>query len=191
MDLKRKLQIVALFFGLHGMCSQLGNDYLACDQNLPWSKFFPWLKVTVTSTKMLSLFHKISAAFLPVFLWAFTNFSKKKQTQHNWITDSCTVCTWKELEPYFPTSKTACQQPISSLCQSSAKHTRFLTEIWHCYRLLQRNWIASRRKIRWKIYFQIKKFQMKKSSLDWNYYSTTSEKKICTCRFTKSTRCLF
>ena len=111
MDLKQKLQIVALFFGLHGMCSQLGNDYLACDQNLPWSKFFPWLKVTVTSTKMLSLFHKISAAFLSVFLWAFTNFTLKKQT------DSCTGCTWKELEPYFPTSKPTCQQPISSLCQ--------------------------------------------------------------------------
>ena len=58
-----------------GVMEGYGLTALACDQNLPWSKFFQRLEVTVTIMKMLCLFLKISAVFL-WFLWAFVLFSQ-------------------------------------------------------------------------------------------------------------------
>lgn len=79
----QKLIIAALFCWLRDNCncSQFRNGYVACDQNIPWSKFSPCLKVSVTSTKMLHLFLKISVVFCQLFLWALTSFTVKNQ--HN------------------------------------------------------------------------------------------------------------
>jgi len=56
--------------------SQFRSGYLAYDQNLPWSKFFPQLKVTVTSMKMLCLFLKTSAVFFQGFFVSISPATK-------------------------------------------------------------------------------------------------------------------
>jgi len=82
--------------------SQFRSGYLAYDQNLPWSKFFPQLKVTVTSMKMLCLFLKTSAVFFQGFFVSIYQFHSKSDI----IVSLTAVEAVPEKKLYISTAKT-------------------------------------------------------------------------------------
>lgn len=143
-----KLQIIAAVFfcWLRGTCSRFRNGYLheACDQNMPWSKFSPSLKVRQCDQQMLlHLLLKISVVFqLPRIFVSIYQFHLKK-TQCNCITDCCRSCMGKEAVCNISTTETN-PSPATKDLYVDLPWNRSEIDVYvrHWHRLLKQNWLA-------------------------------------------------